>query len=64
MMSFDVQMDYIKLLVWQRRERVNSAEEPVAEVTNILYEQARDYFLDLIKNKYKHAGKVVILGGI
>ena len=63
-MRFDVQMDYIKCLVWQQRERVNAANEPVAEVTNVLYEQARDYFLDLIRNKYKHPGKVVILGGI
>ena len=53
-MSFDVQMDHIKRLVWQQRNRVNAAEEPVAEVTNVLYEQARDYFLDLVKNKHKH----------
>jgi hypothetical protein len=53
-MSFDVQFDHIKRLVWEQRNRVNAAKEPVAEVTNVLYEQARDYFLDLVKNKYKH----------
>ena len=53
-MSFDLQMNHIKRLVWKERKRVNVAKEPIAEVTNVLYEQARDYFLDLVKNKYKH----------
>ena len=41
-------MDYIKRLVWQQRERITAAHEPAAEVTNVLYERSRDYFLDII----------------
>ena len=63
-MSFDVQMDFIKRIVWQQRERITAAHEPAAEVTNVLYENARDYFLEVVQRRYKHPGKVVLLGGI
>jgi hypothetical protein len=33
-------------------------------VTNVLYERARDYFLDVVQKRYQHKGKVVVLGGI
>lgn len=52
-MSFDLQMNHIKRIVWNERKRCTSSKEPIAEVTNVLYEQARDFFLDLVKNKYK-----------
>ena len=57
-------MDYIKRLVWQQRERITAAHEPAAEVTNVLYERSRDYFLDIIQRRYKHQGNIIILGGI
>ena len=62
--SFDVQMDYIKYMVWHHRARISAAEEPASEVTSVLYEHTRDYFLDLLRNKYKHKGKIILLGGI
>ena len=46
-------MDYIKRLVWHNKDRVAATEEPIAEVTNVLYEKARDYFLDVVQKKYK-----------
>jgi hypothetical protein len=41
-------MDYIKCMVWQEKDRILASEEPAAEVTNVLYERARDYFLDVV----------------
>jgi hypothetical protein len=57
-------MDFIKHMVWQHKDRVSSSEEPAAEVTLVLFEHARDFFLDIIRNRFKHKGKIVLLGGI
>jgi hypothetical protein len=45
-------MDHIKRLVWNERERISTASEPIAEITNVLYEDIRKFFLDVVKNKY------------
>jgi hypothetical protein len=63
-MGHDIQMQYIKNLVWQNRERINAAEEPNAEVTYLLYEHIRDYILQVVDKKYVKSGKIVILGGL
>ena len=63
-MSFDVQMQYIKNVVWKNRERVNAAETPNAEVTYLMYEHVRDYVLEVVDKQAVHNGKIVILGGI
>ena len=41
-----------------------AADKPTEEVTRLLYEHDHGYFLELIKNFYKHNGEIVILGGI
>lgn len=63
-MGHDIQMQYIKNLVWQNRERISAADEPHAEVTYMLYEHIRDYILQIVDKKYVKFGKIVILGGL
>ena len=57
-------MDYIKKLIWQNKERVQAAEEPISEVTYVLYEHIKEYITEVVGTKYIGHGKIAILGGI
>jgi hypothetical protein len=57
-------MDHIKRLVWNNRDRVTKANVPFAELSTLLYEDISKFFLDVCRNKYKHTGRVLLLGGI
>ena len=63
-LDFDVQMDHIKRLVWLERDRISKRTVPFRELTNLLFEDINKFFLDVCRKKYKHSGKVLLLGGI
>ena len=63
-LDFDVQMDHIKRLVWEERDRISNCTVPFKKLTKLLFEDIRKFFLDVCRNKYKHSGKVLLLGGI
>jgi hypothetical protein len=44
-MGFDVQMQYIKNIIWHQRQRIKASADPNAEATYVLYEHIRDYIL-------------------
>ena len=63
-MSHDSQMEYIKLLVWNNKDRIATANSSTAEVSHVLFEHIRDYITDIVDKKYVGSGKIAILGGI
>lgn len=62
--SHDSQMEYIKRLIWNNKDRVAEAQNSTAEVSHILFEHIRDYIIDIVDKKYVGSGKIAILGGI
>jgi hypothetical protein len=63
-MSRDSQMDYIKKLAWENKDRVANAKSSTAEMSKVLFEHIKDYILDIVDPKYIGTGKIAILGGI
>lgn len=63
-LSRDPQMQYIKRLVWNHKDRVSGAASPIAEVSKVLFEHIREYVADIVDKKYIGSGKIAILGGI
>lgn len=65
-MSFDVQMQYIKNLIWKNKERILKAENCNAEATYVLYDHIHEYIKEVVDKKYISGGKgkIIILGGI
>jgi len=63
-MSYDVQMQYIKNLIWKNKERITTAPNSIAEATYVLYDHIHDYIRHIVDKKYIHHGKIMILGGI
>ena len=64
-MSRDSQMDYIKLLCYENKERIASAKNHAAEITNVMFEHIRDYILEIVDvEKFIKHRKIVIMGGI
>ena len=64
-MSFDVQMQYIKNLIWKNKERISKAENCNAEATYVLYDHINEYIKEVVDKKYiSGGGKIIILGGI
>jgi hypothetical protein len=57
-------MDFIKQIVWRNKDRLSASEEPATEMVSLLYEHARDFFLDIIRNRFQFKGKIILLGGI
>lgn len=60
----DMQMDIIKGVIWEQRERIKSAANANAEVTYVLYETLQDRIMKIVDPKILHGGKIVMLGGI
>ena len=36
--DFDGQFDHIKRLVWKHRQRIHESQNPIPEVTRVIYE--------------------------
>jgi len=63
--SRDVEMDYIKRLCYDNKERIAAADNQPAEITNLMYEHIHDYIMRIVDNQnlVQHR-KIVIMGGI
>lgn len=62
--TFDLQMDFIKALIWENRERISDAENAIAEATNVVYEKTEELMEILVDTKYSENHKIIVLGGI
>lgn len=62
--TFDLQMDYIKALIWEKRDRIKAAENAIAEATNVVYEKIQELMEILVETKYSENHKIIVLGGI
>jgi Limiting CO2-inducible proteins B/C beta carbonyic anhydrases len=63
----DSQMEFIKHLLWEHRERIQRAKNPNAvnaELTYVLYETILEKMKKIVDRKYIVKGKIVMLGGI
>lgn len=63
-MSKDMQMDYIKRVMYDSRQRITTAKSPNAEATYCMYEHISAYISEIVEEKYVGSGKIAILGGI
>jgi hypothetical protein len=58
-------MDYIKLLCYENKDRIASAKNHAAEITNVMFEHIRDYITRIVDNdKFIKHRKIVMMGGI
>lgn len=57
-------MQHIQKLIWQQRQRIKSADTPIAEATLVMYEHIRDYLFEVVDTKFLNGGKIILLGGI
>ena len=62
--NWDMQMDYIKLLLWENRERIKAAEHALAEATYVLYEDLEKKLLESIDPKLLIKHKIMLIGGL
>lgn len=46
--SRDMQMDYIRHLMYQAKDRIKAAKSPHVEATRCMYEHIRDYIQEIV----------------